>query len=211
VKDVEGAKQGWVSGFVKTVRAEHAELGLKHVDLAGGSEEKDSVAAVLAALARGDVVLPHEDVEVAIRENRSFVPRLVACRANLSESKKIPVKEDASYVITGGLGALGLVFAKRLAADGARSLVLLSRRGSDAEAEKQLAPVRAAGCRVTLMKCDVSDPGSVRSMLKELNGKGSLPQVRGIIHSAGVLDDATVENQTLDRFKRVFPSKVSEL
>ena len=119
------------------------------------------------------------------------------------------LRADATYLITGGFGALGLVFAARLIEEGARNVVLLSRSGAgSASAEAELAKLRGSGARVEAVKCDVSDARSVRAMLSSV-GK-SLPPVRGVLHSAGVLDDATIENQSVDRFERVFGAKVGE-
>jgi myxalamid-type polyketide synthase MxaE and MxaD len=118
------------------------------------------------------------------------------------------VREDATYLITGGFGALGLVFAARLIEEGARNVVLLSRGGASSEsAQAELKKLQEMGARVEAIKCDVSDGKSVRAMLATV-GK-SWPPVRGVLHSAGVLDDATIENQSLERFERVWTGKVS--
>jgi hypothetical protein len=198
------ARQGWVSGFVKTVHVEHAELGVQHVDLHG---EGASLGGVLSSLVTGAVSLSAVDVEQVVHEQTVYVPRLVASGVKPSAAAKAPVRADATYLITGGFGALGLVFAARLIEEGARNVVLLSRSGANSEsAQAELKKLQATGARVEALKCDVSDVRSVRAMLSSL-GK-SWPPVRGMLHSAGVLDDATIENQSLERFERVFSSKV---
>ena len=198
------ARQAWVSGFVKTLGIEHVELGVRHVDVGAGEE---AVLDGLCRLLEGSVALPEKEAEVALRGARLYVPRLTESKASVSAPGKMGVVPDATYVVTGGLGALGLVFAERLIEEGAENVVLLSRSGAPAPgAEAALEKLRSSKARVEVLKCDVSQQESVRKMFKSV-GK-SLPPVRGVIHSAGVLDDATVENQSLEKFERVFSSKV---
>ena len=198
------ARQSWVSGFVKTLGIEHVELGVRHVDVGGGD---DGVVDGVCRLLDGSMSLPEKEAEVAVRGSRLYVPRLVGSKASISAPGSMGVVPAATYVITGGLGALGLVFAERLIEEGAENVVLLSRSGtSGAAAEAAVEKLRGSKARVEVLKCDVSERESVRKMLKTV-GK-TLPPVRGVIHSAGVLDDATVENQTVEKFERVFSSKV---
>jgi hypothetical protein len=198
------ARQGWVSGFVKTVHVEHAELGLQHVDL---QAEGSSLGNVLASVVSGAVSLSLMDVEQVVREKTVYVPRLVESVVKPSGTAKASVRADATYLITGGFGALGLVFAARLIEEGARNVVLLSRSGASTDsAQAALQQLQATGARVEAIKCDVSDSKSVRAMLSSVSK--SWPPVRGVLHSAGVLDDATIENQSLERFERVFSPKV---
>jgi NADPH:quinone reductase-like Zn-dependent oxidoreductase len=118
------------------------------------------------------------------------------------------LRADATYIITGGLGALGLVFARALVEEGARHVVLVSRRGEAAAAGlADVQRLQESAARVEVVQCDVSDLGSVRAMLSAVGQ--SMPAVRGVLHCAGVLDDAMLENQTVERFERVVAGKVS--
>ena len=108
---------------------------------------------------------------------------------------------------SGGLGALGLLFAKQLTSSGAKHLVLLSRSSPKPEVEEQLNELRSSGCDVKAIQCDVSKKEDVETMLTSV--RETMPPIRGILHSAGVLDDATIENQSIERFEKVFLPKVS--
>ena len=73
----------------------------------------------LSRLLDGSCALPEKEAEVAIRGSRLYVPRLVGSKASISSPGKMGVLPESTYVITGGLGALGLVFAERLIEEGA--------------------------------------------------------------------------------------------
>ena len=80
------------------------------------------------------------------------------------------------------------------------------REAGSGPAAEALGRLRASKARVEVVKCDVSQASSVQEMFRAVGV--SLPPVRGVLHSAGVLDDATIENQTVEKFERVFASKV---
>jgi myxalamid-type polyketide synthase MxaB len=117
----------------------------------------------------------------------------------------LPVRPDASYLISGGLSGVGLETAKWLARQGAGQLLLLGRRAPSPEVESQLAELRALGTVVTAVQADVSDWEQVERALTGVDPAFSLA---GIIHAAGVLDDGALLQQSWPRFLRVFAPKV---
>ncbi|WP_330321069.1 SDR family NAD(P)-dependent oxidoreductase [Streptomyces clavifer] len=116
-------------------------------------------------------------------------------------------RADGSYLITGGLGALGLSLAEFLAADGAGSLVLVGRSAPDAEAAERIAALRERGARVETLRCDVTDRPALRQALEGLR-EGGLPPLRGVVHAAGVLADATIAHVTPRQIAKVLQPKV---
>ena len=117
------------------------------------------------------------------------------------------ISADASYLITGGLGGLGLQMAHWLVARGARNLVLVGRSAPSEQALAPLQQLRQAGARVEVRQVDVSQRNQVETLLRDV--KSSLPPLAGIIHSAGVLDDGPLVQQTMERFERVLAPKVA--
>ncbi|CEL92229.1 unnamed protein product, partial [Vitrella brassicaformis CCMP3155] len=124
---------------------------------------------------------------------------------------------DGCYVITGGLGGLGLLVADWLVDEGAKHIVLLSRRGkpppsieTSAIWQKLTAPVphRKTNVQVHCMPCDVSDRQACADLLDKLRAKLPSHPVKGIFHAAGAIDDAKVINQTRDRIEAVYLPKV---
>ncbi|MCK6522224.1 SDR family NAD(P)-dependent oxidoreductase [Myxococcota bacterium] len=111
-----------------------------------------------------------------------------------------PIRGDRAYVVTGGLGALGLRVGGWLVAQGAGQVVLLGRGAPSAEVKAQL---DALGAAVIVRRGDVSDPVSLAAALK-----GLAAPVGGVFHCAGVLDDALIADQDEARIRRVLAPKV---
>ena len=113
---------------------------------------------------------------------------------------------DRSYLITGGLGAIGLSTASYLAQLGAGDIVLTSRREPDAEAQKTIEEIAERyRCRVHTFSADVGVEGDVENLLKRI--RAELPPLAGVVHLAGVLDDALLNQQDLDRFRTTLAPK----
>ena len=126
---------------------------------------------------------------------------------------EIGFRADASYLITGGLGALGLEAAEWLAGQGAGHLVLVGRSAAGAEARERLAGLEAAtGSRVVTARADVADAAELAGLLERFAGgdaaSGEWPPLAGVIHAAGVLDDGVVTGQTAERMARVLRPKM---
>jgi NAD(P)-dependent dehydrogenase (short-subunit alcohol dehydrogenase family)/acyl carrier protein len=115
-----------------------------------------------------------------------FAARLVPAADELSD-KQIAIRSDATYLLTGGLGGLGLALAEWLVERGARTLVLTSRRGSTPEAEADRAPLRERGATIIVARADAADAGQLDAVLADIDH--DLPPLRGVLHLAGVLDD----------------------
>ena len=115
------------------------------------------------------------------------------------------VRPDAGYLITGGLGALGLTVARWLAGRGAGTLVLAGRRPPSPDAEVQIAALRTQGVSVEIVHGDVADPGDVARMVR---AAGAAP-LRGVVHAAGVLDDRFMRHMDSDGLARVLAPKVA--
>ncbi|XXX82567.1 SDR family NAD(P)-dependent oxidoreductase [Sorangium sp. So ce134] len=184
-------------GLGRTARAEHPELGLRLWDIEGGAIDAN---ALKTALSRED------EPEVALRGEEALAPRLVRAKP-APEAPARPIRSDGTYLITGGLGALGRLVARWLVEQGATRLVVASRRGAGAdgaaEAEAELA---ALGAKVTIAACDVSDAGGLAALLGAIPAQAPL---RGVFHCAGVLDDGVLRKQTPERFAGVMAPKVA--
>lgn len=93
---------------------------------------------------------------------------------------------EASYLLVGGLGGIGMSIAHWLIGHGAKNLILLSRNaGVGEKATALVADLEQAGCRVKAISCDVSDEQSLSRVVEVCNRE--LPPIRGIIHSAMLL------------------------
>ncbi len=115
------------------------------------------------------------------------------------------LRQDRAYLVTGGLGGIGIAVAEWLADNGAGAIVLNGRRDPDPEAEDAIAALRARGARVEVELADVTDPAAIDAMLERIDAK--LPPLGGVIHSVGVLSDAALTNQTWASFEQVLSPK----
>jgi NADPH:quinone reductase-like Zn-dependent oxidoreductase len=113
---------------------------------------------------------------------------------------------EAGYLITGGLGGIGLTVAEWMAREGAGSLVLLSRRAVSGEAAETIERMEAMGCRVRVVRGDVTRREDVDAAVETLRAEG-VP-LRGVLHAAALVDDVLIGEMTPDRFAPVLAPKV---
>lgn len=123
-----------------------------------------------------------------------------------SQAAPLTIRRDGTYLVTGGLSGLGLLVARWLAEHGAGRLVLVGRRGVTPEATPVLEEIRSRGTVVIPEALDVSNETALRELLTRVRADG--PPLRGVLHSAGALDDAALLQQDAQRFARVFAPKV---
>ncbi|GFG95734.1 type I polyketide synthase [Mycobacterium timonense] len=114
---------------------------------------------------------------------------------------------SGTVLITGGTGMAGSTLARHLVAHhGIEDLALLSRRGPDAPGAAELiAELEAAGARARVIACDAADRAALAAVITELSATRPLS---GVIHAAGVLDDAMVTSLTPERIDAVLAAKV---
>ncbi|MCE0556897.1 type I polyketide synthase [Motilimonas sp. E26] len=113
---------------------------------------------------------------------------------------------EKSYLVTGGLGGLGLEIMAWLAQSGAKSIVLMGRSAPKPDALHAIELVRELGVEVLTLQGDVSQLGDVKRVVEQINGRAY--PLGGIIHSAGVLDDATIMQQSHEKYQRVLQPKI---
>jgi len=131
---------------------------------------------------------------------------LRARQQDARESGPLRFRGDATYLITGGLGGLGLLVARWLVQRGARHIALLSRRGPTPESAAAIERMRHAGAEIHLFEADAGDETAMAAALDSLHQ--TMPSLRGVIHAAGTLDDGVLEQQSWEKFVRVFRPKV---
>ena len=119
--------------------------------------------------------------------------------------KTAPVRGDGAYLITGGLGGLGLVTARWLVEHGAKHLALMSRSQPSEETRQSLAELQAKGVQIVLTQGDVSQRADVECAFQKI--KREMPPLRGVIHAAGILDDGILSQLDVARFDNVMAPK----
>ncbi|MCP9213343.1 type I polyketide synthase [Streptomyces cucumeris] len=180
--------QAAVWGLLRSAQSEHPERFVL-VDLDGREPDWGTLCDA-------------EEPQLAVRDGRVLAPRLSRGSAGESATAFDP---EGTVVITGGTGGLGAVFARHLATTrGVRHLLLLSRRGPEADGAAELvAELDALGCHARVAACDVSDRDQLAAVLGALEHP-----LTGVVHTAGVLDDGVVEALTPEHIERVMRPKV---
>jgi acyl carrier protein len=199
IENTPAIEQAAVWGLARTLAIEHPSIPCICIDVPADTE------SAIAALLR-EIGAPKEalEPELAVRGGARFVHRLARVQGSHAP---LPVRDDATYLVTGGLGALGLGTAEWLVARGARHLVLTGRSAPSARAAEQLDRLRASGAAVETVRADVSKKADVDRLFAAIAASGF--PLKGIVHSAGVLDDGIALQQTWDRLRNVFASKVA--
>jgi acyl transferase domain-containing protein/NADPH:quinone reductase-like Zn-dependent oxidoreductase/short-subunit dehydrogenase/acyl carrier protein len=124
----------------------------------------------------------------------------------LQMPSRLQPRGDRSYLITGGLGAIGLHTASYLAQLGAGDIVLTSRRAPDTEVQRAIEAITERyRCRIHTFAADVGDEAEVANLLERI--RAELPPLAGVAHLAGVLDDALLSQQSLERFRTTLAPK----
>ncbi|MET7937996.1 SDR family NAD(P)-dependent oxidoreductase [Streptomyces sp. NPDC005322] len=186
--------QAAIHGLVRSARSEHPDrIALLDTDTDAADVPPDLVRAAIAA----------GETELAVRRTALFVPRLVRHPAPAADVPA-PWSGGGTVLITGGTGIIGSAVARHLVtAHQVTDLVLAGRSGPDAPGAAELAErLGALGATVRLAACDVADRDAVAALLD------SLPDLRGVVHAAGVLDDGMITSQTPERLAAVFRPKV---
>ncbi len=119
---------------------------------------------------------------------------------------KDKLRQDRTYLVTGGLGGIGCAVADWLADRGAGAIALNGRRAPDPEAEEVIRRLRERGVTVQVEIADVTDAAAIDEMMARIDE--TLPPLGGVIHSVGVLSDGALTNQSWERFETVLWPKV---
>jgi acyl transferase domain-containing protein len=191
--------QATLWGLGRVADLEHAELRCIRIDLDEQATLAQKVQSLLAEIQNHAL-----ENQVAFRQSLRYVARLH--RAQCIPTKPLLVRKDGTYLITGGLGGLGLLVAKWLVEQGARNLVLIGRREPSPVAREQLANLTQLGAIIRIVAADVADAQQMFQLINEIQQQ--LPPLRGVIHSAGVIDDALLPQQSWVRFEKVMSSKI---
>ena len=173
------------------------------VELSGGDDVKEAAEQVIAELQMRSTESP-----VAYRKNRRFVQTFGRLRKQ--ETQPIALRDGGVYLITGGLGAMGLTLAESIAKSTHARIVLVGRSASqsssDAERIKKIRAIEETGAEVLVVAGDVCDPEAMRRVAEQVHKR--FGPISGIIHTAGILDDAPLLEKDRNGAARVLAPKV---
>jgi mycoketide-CoA synthase len=197
------------------VAEEHPGVSYRAFDLAEAGPQRigELLAESLALFERG-VLEPLPVRTWGLRRAREAFRFMGQARHVGKNVLRLPATLDrpetdrgGTVLITGGTGGLGALLACHLVSEhGVRRLLLVSRRGPEAEGAVELqAELAELGAEVTVAACDASDRAQLADLLEQVPREHPL---RVVVHAAGVLDDGTVDSLTAPQVERVLAPKV---
>ena len=190
-----------ISGFAKTVVLEHPKLIYGVIDIVAVSQQ--GINALLQELNTQEVYTRYDHKNVRWVEGYEQTdPSL----ESLSNSTAL-LKKGNVYLITGGLGGLGLIFANYLAEHYQAKLVLMGRSELKEKQQAVIDELEQKGAQVLYVQADVAQPNELEMVMKTV--KSRFGAINGIIHSAGVLRDAFILKKTSQKIAEVFAPKIN--
>lgn len=187
-------------GLGRVVQLEHPEFRCTNIDLDGEDVEGE------ARLLFDEVWYERGEDQLALRGGSRFAPRLARLAPDPTTNASDLFRHDGSYLITGGLGELGLLVAELMVRRGAKHLVLVGRRGVTGESDLTLASLRGAGAEVLVLQADVSAEAEVAEVFARIGR--TMPPLRGVVHAAMALDDGVLLQMDGRRFDVPLKPKV---
>lgn len=205
--DTVAVDQSCLWGFCRSAALEYPQVwgGLADLGNGGPDEWLGLITHITAAGDSAGGSAGRED-QVALRDRAVYVPRLIR-RAEPPTSTPLALRGDATYLVTGGLGSIGLEIAGYLAAHGARQLVLTGRRSPSDAAQRRIDAIgEQHGCAVRVVAADVADAHQVMRLLASVQTERT--PLAGIVHAAGELGTTPLNGLQAAELDRVFAGKV---
>jgi acyl transferase domain-containing protein/acyl carrier protein len=196
-------QQAPLFGLGRVVVNEYPEYNTKLIDLSSDLDTETKVSGLMSELFSQD-----KDREIAICKNKRFVARLNRLNnINTISSSEVKIDSDSTYLISGGMGDLGMLITNYLLDKGAKNIVSLGRNlKSNEQIEKASDKAKQLGACLSFRAVDVSNPTDLKHVFNDIQ-KSAYP-LKGIIHAAGLVDDDMLAKQTIERFNKVYQPKV---
>ena len=197
-------QQALLWGVGKVITMEYPQLDCRCLDLDPNADEQETLKVLLDEVANHQTSTSVEN-QIRYCQGKRQVARLTQPR--LDTDAKLAIQTEASYLITGGLGALGLEVAQLLVQQGVKSIALVGRNSPSETAQESIQELEAAGTQVSVFLGDVSVEKDMVNIFQKI--QTSLPPLKGVIHAAGVLDDGFIQQMTWQQFTKVTAPKVT--
>jgi acyl transferase domain-containing protein/acyl-CoA synthetase (AMP-forming)/AMP-acid ligase II/pimeloyl-ACP methyl ester carboxylesterase/acyl carrier protein len=193
-------------GLAKVIALEYSEYWGGIIDLSstnpllkGEGINTDEVALLLNEMINSD-----RENQIAFRNGKRYVARL---QHSISPKNRQKIDySQGTYLITGGLGSVGLKVAQWLVSQGAKSLVLLGRSKPSANAIAILQTLEEQSIKLLVCQADIAQEQELKNVLVTVNT--TMSPLRGIVHCAGILDDGLLQGLSWEKFSNVLSPKV---
>ncbi|AIQ12931.1 SDR family NAD(P)-dependent oxidoreductase [Paenibacillus durus] len=197
-----------ITGFARTLTLENPQFELKTVELYNMEKRERAYEAVFNLLTGANSAsLGPENEMIRLTEGRMQVKQLVRCEPAAAPEKGLTLRTDGVYLITGGLGGVGMITAEHLAHLSKVKIVLTGRTEPNLQQQQRIDKMKDNGSEVTFMQADISESESVNALILEL--KQRYGRIHGVFHSAGVLRDSFILRKTIQEAESVIAPKAN--
>ncbi|MDM5187017.1 SDR family NAD(P)-dependent oxidoreductase [Bacillus sp. DX4.1] len=191
-----------LGALIKTIQLESSILVAKTIEIDDSKMQSFQLSDLLFA----ELVMDNtKETEIKYDSNQRFVKVLQEWIPQ-EINEPVAFRKNGVYIITGGTGGLGFLFAKHLAERVQAKLILVGRSELNSEKEQQVRELENLGAEVLYISADVSKQDETAKLIKQV--KGRFKHIHGVIHSAGVTRDAFVHKKTKKNMKDVLAPKV---
>ncbi|MFD2168918.1 SDR family NAD(P)-dependent oxidoreductase [Tumebacillus lipolyticus] len=200
--DLLGCLRAAIGSFAKTIRLENPRLVVQTMQWQAECEQPALLQAVQDEWSAGG----QHAAEIRYVDGIRQVKRLAEHPVGKQQTDRLPLRKHGVYLITGGAGGLGLLFAEYLAREWQARLVLTGRSELGAERAARLKALESFGAEVLYLEADVACQDAVIEVVK--SAKQRFGALHGIVHSAGVTRDSFLLKKTEQEFQEVLAPKV---
>ena len=194
-----------VSGFIKSLEQEQPSYHYRLLTCEAKCTEAEVLSLWLQEV--------NHDVSpgavICYQKGKRYEEHFQPINLQNETNNQIPLREKGTYLISGGLGGLGFLFARYLASRYQAKLILIGRSVLDDSKAVQIEELEKLGSEVLYVPGDISQKSAVQNILEK--GKDRFGILHGIIHSAGVLRDSLIVHKSIEDFRAVLASKVEGL
>lgn len=185
----------------KTLLLEHPELPYQHIDVSQ-NETPEQIAKILLESIASNRDTPF----IAYKKETRYIPQISPAKIPADScTERLP--QNATYLITGGLGGLGAIVTQWLYAHKVKSIILLGRHALSAPITEQINSGKTADTQVTYVQADVTQYDQLAAVFKMIEEQH--PPLKGIFHTAGILKDASWEQLDWSKYEEVFAAKIT--
>ncbi|MCC5466707.1 SDR family NAD(P)-dependent oxidoreductase [Pelosinus baikalensis] len=192
-----------LSGILKTAQLENPKLIGQLIEVEPDKEEEE-IVEILKENSRSSI-----DQQIRYQGGKRYIADWSEIQ-NSQEETIIPWKNQGVYLITGGAGGLGLIFAKEIAHKVENATIVLSGRSPLSEGKQtELKELNSLGAQIAYRQVDVTQKEAVANLIQSI--REDFGNLHGIIHSAGVIRDNFIFKKTNEELQEVLAPKVAGL
>jgi acyl transferase domain-containing protein len=190
------------NGFVRTIKEEQPDYFYQLIGVDEVYSKPKKIAGIIVS-----EFIQGSDPQVRYKDGCRFINQFSSVKLDTVKSERINVvKKRGVYLITGGLGGLGIIFANHLAAHFQAKLILTGRSELDSKGQNLIDNIGELGGEAIYVSGNISRREDVKRIIEV--GKERFGEFSGIIHAAGVLRDALISKKNFEEMSEVFSSKV---